>query len=98
MKTRTLSVTLDGDEVALLDQAAAREGVDRSAILKRFLRRGCAEYRYEAACSAYRRGQVSLSRAAEMADLPQYDFLARLPETGLELNLTPEELRRELAP
>jgi len=32
-----------------------------------------------------------------MAGLAQHDFLARFPAAGLELNLTPEELRRELA-
>lgn len=97
MKTMTLSVRLDAEEVRVLDQVAARDGVDRSAMLKRFLRRGYAEYRYEEACTAYRRGEASLSRAAELAGLAQHDFLARLPEAGLQLNLTPEELRRELA-
>lgn len=97
MKTMTLSVRLDADEVRLLDQVAARDGLDRSAMLKRFLRRGYADYRYETACTAYRRGEVSLSRAAEMAGLSLLDFLARFPDAGLELNLTPDDLRRELA-
>lgn len=97
MKTMTLSVRLDADEVRLLDQVAARDGLDRSAMLKRFLRRGYADYRYEKACTAYRRGEVSLSRAAEMAGLNLLDFLARFPDVGLELNLTPDDLRRELA-
>ncbi len=96
MKTVTLSVRLDADEVRLMDQVAARDGLDRSAMLKRFLRRGYADYRYEEACAAYRRGEASLSRAAELAGIPLHDFLARFPETGLQLNLAPEELRREL--
>ena len=97
MKTMTLSVRLDADEVRLLDQVAARDGLDRSAMLKRFLRRGYADYRFETACIAYRHGEVSLSRAAEMAGLNLLDFLARFPDAGLELNLTPDDLRRELA-
>ena len=35
-------------------------------MLKQALRRGCAEVLFEAACQAYRRGEVTLSRAAEM--------------------------------
>ncbi len=98
MKTRTLSVRLDEQEVVWMDEAAARDGVDRSAILKRFLRRGYADYRFERACDAYRRGRVTLSAAAELAGITLYDFLARLPDAGLELNLTAGDLRRELAP
>lgn len=97
MKTLTLSVRLDAEEVALLDQLAVRDGVDRSALLKRFVRRGYTDYRYETACTAYRKGEVSLSRAAEMAGVSVHDLLAHFPEMGLQLNLTPDELRRELA-
>jgi len=97
MKTLTLSVRLAADEVEGLDQAAAESGLDRSALLKQFLRRGYAQYRFDAACAAYRRRAVSLSRAAEMAGIGVYDFLLRLPEAGLELHLTPEDLRQELA-
>ncbi len=80
-----------------MDEAAARDGVDRSAILKRFLRRGYADYRFETACVAYRGGQASLSAAAKMSGISVYDFLARLPDAGLELNLSPADLRRELS-
>jgi predicted HTH domain antitoxin len=97
MKTMTLSLRLDADEVKLLDQAAAHDGLDRSSLLKRLVRRGYAGYRYEIACAAYRRGEISLSRAAEMAGLSLYDLLARFPEDGLQLNLTAADLRRELA-
>jgi predicted HTH domain antitoxin len=98
MKTMTLSVRLDVTEVRLLDEAAQQDGLDRSAILKRLVRRGYADYRLETACEAYRRQEVSLSRAAELAGLSVYDFVARMPTTGLQLHLTPEDLHQELAP
>ena len=97
MKTMTLSLRMDVDEVRSLDQAAAQDGLDRASLLKRLLRRGYADYRYEAACAAYRRGEVSLSRAAEMAGIGLYDLLSRFPADNLQLNLTAEDLRRELA-
>jgi len=50
----------------------------------------------EAACAAYRRGEVTLSRAAEIAGISLYDLLARFPSTDLQLNLTAEDLRKEL--
>jgi predicted HTH domain antitoxin len=96
MKTMTLSVRLDVAEVRQLDAAAAQDGLDRSSILKRLVRRGYADYRLETACAAYRRQEVSLSRAAELAGIGAYDFLARFPAVGLQLNLTPDDLRQEL--
>ena len=97
MKTMTLSLRLNADEVKLLDEAADHDGLDRSSLLKRLLRRGYADYRFEAACDAYRRSEVTLSRAAEMAGVSLYDLLTRLQANGLQLNLTPDDLRRELA-
>ena len=80
----------------MLDKAAQREGLDRSALLKRLVRMGYADYRVELACAAYRRGEATLSRAAEMAGLSLYDLLARLPAANLQMNLTADDLRREL--
>ena len=97
MKTMTLSFRMDVDEVTRLDRAAAEDGLDRASLLKRLLRRGYADYRYEVACNAYRRGDVSLSRAAEMAEMSVYDLLSRFPADNLQLNLTAEELQAELA-
>jgi predicted HTH domain antitoxin len=97
MKTMTLSLRLDSREVKQLDEAAEHDGLDRSALLKRLLRRGYADYRYENACTAYRHGEVTLSRAAEMAGLSVYDLLSRFPADGLQLNLTTDDLRKELA-
>jgi predicted HTH domain antitoxin len=97
MKSITLSFRMEADEVRSLDESAARDGLDRASLIKRLLRRGYAEYRFEAACAAYRRGEVSLSRAAEMAGIGLYDLLNRFPAADLHLNLTAEDLRRELA-
>ena len=97
MKTMTLSFRMEVDEVKSLDRAAARDGVDRASFLKRLLRRGYADYQYETACAAYRRGDVTLSRAAEMAGISLYEMITRLPQEGMELNLTAEDLRRELS-
>ena len=51
--------------------------------------------RSENACAAYRRQEVSLSRAAELAGIGVYDFLASPPATGLQINLTPDDLRQK---
>lgn len=56
-----------------------------------------AAFQFERACEAYRRGEVSLSRAAEMADISYRDMLLRMTSAGLELNYDAAALAQDLA-
>ncbi len=44
------------------------------------------ELRLEQAVEAYRREKVTLSRAAEIAGVEQWDFIARMKDQNLELH------------
>ena len=50
-------------------QLARDVGMDRATLLKQALRSGCANALFERACASYRRGEVTLARAAELAGL-----------------------------
>ena len=91
MKTKTISTRLGEEEVALLDDLASRAGLDRGGMTKAILRRGLAELRFEEAVAAYRSGRVTLSRAAEMASISLWDFVARMGEQGLSLSYGEED-------
>ena len=67
------------------------------SFLKQLIRRGFADLQFEKACEAYRRGHVTLSRAAQKAGLSIRDFLVRLPEADLELNYGVRDLKKDLA-
>jgi predicted HTH domain antitoxin len=96
MKTVTLSVRVEEAEARALGRAASSCGTDRSALMKMLLRRGLAELLFERACEAYRRGEVTLSRAAEMAGISYRDMLVRLSAAGLELTYDGEALAADL--
>jgi len=96
MRTRTVSTRLVEDELMLLDELATRSGQDRAAMTKTLLRRGMAELRYEQAVSAYRAERVTLNRAAEMAAMSVWDFIARMDEQDLFLNYGVRELEEDL--
>lgn len=98
MKTVTLSMRLPRNEVERLAHVATLGGLDRSAFLKRALRRGASEIMLEQAVEMYRRGTVTLSRAAEMAGLELRVFLARMSTVQLELNYSGDDLARDMAP
>lgn len=96
MNTKTLSTRLEADELQQLDALAARSGLDRSGMTKALLRRGMAELRFDHAVEAYREGRVTLNRAAEMAALSVWDFIARMEAAGLSLNYGVRELEEDL--
>ena len=98
METVTLSLRISKDEAARLSRAAKDVGMDRGALMKQALREGCADVLVERACGMYRRGEITLSRAAELAGVTLRDLLLRLSRTGVELQYDTLELEKDLAP
>lgn len=96
MATVTLSTRLAKEEARKIDELAANLGLDRGAVLKQLIRKGLKEIQTERALDGYRRGTITLSKAAEIAELTLRDILLRLPEESVELNYDVRELRRDL--
>ena len=96
MGTAILSTRLDEEEIALLDSLAAMAGFDRSAVLKFIFRKGLAELRFEVAVEKYRSESATLSKAAEIAGVSQWGFVARMGEAGLDLYYGPEDFADDL--
>ncbi|MBW1928664.1 MAG: UPF0175 family protein [Deltaproteobacteria bacterium] len=98
MSTVTLSARVEEEEARKIDQLAAELGLDRGTLLRQMIRRGLREIVSQTALDAYRRGEVTLSRAAEMAGISLRDMLLRLSEESLELNYDLAELERDIGP
>lgn len=96
MATVTLSTRLAKEEARKIDELAANLGLDRGAVLKQLIRKGLKEIQTEMALDGYRRGTITLSKAAEIAELTLRDMLLRLPEQSVELNYDVRELLRDL--
>lgn len=98
MQTVILSMRLPKKEAGQLGEAAKASGMERSAFVRRALRRGAEDLRFEQACDAYRRGDASLSRAAELAGIEFRDMIVRLRAAGLDLNYQLADLEQDLRP
>ena len=96
MATVTLSTRLAKEDARKIDELAANLGLDRGALLKQLIRKGLKEIQTERALDGYRRGTITLSKAAEIAELTLRDILLRLPEESVELNYDVRELHRDL--
>jgi predicted HTH domain antitoxin len=96
MSSVALSVRMDREEVTQVDEWVRLCGLDRSALLKQFIRSGLKKFRMEQSMSSYRAGEVSLSRAAELSGLSVREFLLHMAEFGVELNYDVAEFDADL--
>ncbi len=96
MKSVTVSLRLSTAEAERLERQAREMEIERPTFLKRALRRGAADLLFERGCEAYRRGEVTLSRAAEMAGLSLRDMIVRMQRADLELSYGVADLARDL--
>jgi hypothetical protein len=77
-----------------LDDAASREGIDRSEMSRRLLSDGLARARIRNALEDYADGKRSAWSAAQSAGVSLYEFLDRAHEQGVPYRLDPEVLGR----
>jgi predicted HTH domain antitoxin len=96
MASVTISTRLDPEDVKILQSLADLSGFDRSTLVKSLLRRGMKELRLDHAAEALRKEKVTLSRAAELAGLDVWDFIAGMESRGLELHYGVDELNQDL--
>ena len=96
MPSVTISTRLDPQEVKLLESLAELSGFDRSTLIKSLLRRGMKELRFEQACEVFRKDAATMSRAAEIAGLSIWEFIARMKEQGLELHYGVEDFDHDI--
>ena len=96
MASTTVSTRLEADELELLESLVRLSGLDRAGLIRSVLKRGLDEMRLELAVKQYREDKATLSRAAEIAGISLWDFVARMKPLGLELHVDEEEFERDL--
>lgn len=70
----TISARLPEDIEADLDRYLEEEDLDRSTAVRNLLAEGLARWQQERALEKLDRGEVTFTRAAEMAELSVWDF------------------------
>ncbi len=96
--TVTISMRLPSSDVSRLETAAGALGMDRATFFKMALRLGSAEVLLEQAAGAYRRGEVTLSRAAEITGVSLHELIARMDQLDLEMKYGLDDLETDLRP
>jgi TDG/mug DNA glycosylase family protein len=92
MKTEQINIRLTSDLVGALEQVAREEATDRATVIRRLLEASLRQWQVDRAIEGYRRGELSLGRAAEEADLTQWELIELLRDSHVAYPLEPDEL------
>jgi len=85
--SKTVSVRMDPDNYDFLHDIAKEEGSDLSKAVRDMVTRG----RVLLAVERYKKGEASLSRAAELAGVPLGQMMTILTEFGVESRFEKED-------
>lgn len=97
MAGKHVTARVPEDLFEAIERVQTAEQTDRSTAIKRLLERGVDDWRVETAVRRYRDGEVSLGRAAELADLSPWRFLDVLDDRGVEATYTEADLAADVA-
>lgn len=74
-------------QIEVLDRISKEEKIDRSAALRKVLDIGLHEYMKRKAVEDYRRGRISIGKAAEEADVSIAEFYKILGDEGVPVKV-----------
>jgi TDG/mug DNA glycosylase family protein len=97
MSTEQINIRIDADLVSALERVAREEALDRSTVIRRLLETSIEQWELEHALLGYRRGELSVGRAAEEAGLTQWELIDAARAAGLAYPLSAEQTERRLA-
>jgi len=80
-----------------IERVQDEEKTDKSTTIKKLLEDGIENWKISNAIEKYQNGEASMGKAAELADVPVWEFMKILEERGIEPNYTDEEFEHDIA-
>lgn len=96
MKTEQINIRLEADLVSALERVAREEALDRATTIRRLLESSIKDWELERALLRYRRGEVSLGRAAEESGLTQWELIDAVRAAGMAYPLDADDVAERL--
>lgn len=94
--TKHLTGRVDQRQIQLLEKISKEEKIDRSAALRKVLDIGIREYMKRKAVEDYRRGRISVGKAAEEAEVSIAEFYKILEDEGVPIKIDTNTLKDAL--
>jgi predicted HTH domain antitoxin len=96
MSLEAVTARLPREMLREVERLAEEMKVDRSELIRRLLGSALQEKRVEKAILAYREGNVTLWKAADMAGLSLREMMKLASEKKIPVSYTLEDLRRDI--
>ena len=96
MKTELVSARFEKKDTALIEEIANEEKTDKTTALKRIFVLGAKQYKLEKAIKQYRKGKISIGKAAENAGISLWEIMDELKDRGITNPLGEEEFKEGL--
>jgi predicted HTH domain antitoxin len=93
----TVTARLPEEVIKTLELLAKEEQIDRSELIRRILDVGIQEFLMERALKAYRKREVSLWKAAEMAKVSLRKMIEAADKALIPISYDLDDLERDLA-
>jgi len=86
-ESKHLTGRVDQRQIRLLEKISREEKIDRSAALRKVLDIGISEYMKRKAVEDYRKGKISIGKAAEDAEVSIAEFYKILADEGVPIRI-----------
>ena len=93
--SKAVGIRMDEKLLEKLDEMSEEESMDRSALVRKLLRKGYEEMRKEIAAEKYKKGQITLDKAAEEAEITLWEMEKFLVESGYKSDYSVKDLEKE---
>lgn len=94
--TEVVSARLPKEKARLVEEIAKEEKVDKSTILEKAVEHYAREWKLKKALERYRDGQITLSRAAEIAEISIWEIIDLLAQKKVNLQYSADDLEEDL--
>ncbi|AGK62246.1 hypothetical protein Asulf_02294 [Archaeoglobus sulfaticallidus PM70-1] len=92
----TLTTRVDDELAKLIDEIAAKEGMDRSTVMRRFLSKAVRDWLIERSLKDYEDGKVTLWQVAERCGLSLWEVVNEVKKREIHVPYTLEDLKEDL--
>jgi len=92
----TITTRVEEDLSKLIDAIAEEEGVDRSAVIRRFLSKATREWLIEKSLKDYEAGKITLWQGARKCGLSLWEMIDEVKRREIHVPYTIEELKEDL--
>ncbi|MEM2999903.1 MAG: UPF0175 family protein [Candidatus Bathyarchaeia archaeon] len=94
--TEVVSARLPKEKARLVEEIAKEEKVDKSTILEKAVEHYAREWKLKKALELYRDGQITLSRAAEIAEISIWEIIDLLSQKKVNLQYGIDDIEEDL--